>query len=151
MDGADAAAHTRAVPPTGLEISTDRDRLDVDRIHAFLSTEAYWALGRERSVTEQAIANSLCFGAYLDGPQVGFGRVTSDRATFAYVGDVFVLPEARGAGIATHLLRAILEHPDLATVRRFALVTADAQDLYRPLGFAPLEDPTQWLERRRPG
>jgi GNAT superfamily N-acetyltransferase len=127
-----------------LEVSTDPARLDLDVIHGFLQT-AYWAKGRQRSVIERAIRNSMCFGAYEDGRQVGFARVLSDRAVFAYLMDVFVLPESRGRGIATMLMRAILEHPELQNLRVFLLATRDAHDFYAPFGFRPLVEPARWM------
>lgn len=127
-----------------IEISTDPARLDLDVIHGFLRT-AYWAKGRRRSVIERAIRNSMCFGAYDRGRQVGFARVLSDRAVFAYMMDVFVLPEFRGRGIAKELMRAILDHPDLQNLRVFLLATRDAHDFYSQFGFRPLVEPARWM------
>src|SRR3954451_20447427 len=94
-------------------ISTDRSRLDLDLTHRFLSTTAYWALGRTRETMERAIANSLPFGIYKGQDQVGFARVITDYATFAYVADVFVLPEHRGRGLSVWLMDVISAHPQL--------------------------------------
>jgi GNAT superfamily N-acetyltransferase len=127
-----------------LEISTDPARLDVGLICEFLQT-SYWAHGRRRSVIERSIRNSLCFGAYLGGRQVAFARVVSDRAVFAYLMDVFVLPEFRGRGISKALLGAILDHPDLQNLRVFLLATRDAHGLYSKFGFRPLEEPDRWM------
>ena len=127
-----------------LEISTDAARLDIDLIHRFLET-SYWAKGRRRSVVERSIRNSLCFGAYLAGRQVAFARVVSDRAVFAYLMDVFVVPEFRGRGISKTLLRSVLSHPDLQNLRVFLLATRDAHDLYSQFGFRPLGRPERWM------
>jgi GNAT superfamily N-acetyltransferase len=147
---------TDAAPRRGLgavspefEISTDVARLDIDLIHGFLST-SYWARGRRRTVIERAIHNSLCFGVYLDRRQVAFARVVTDRAVFAYLMDVFVLPEYRGRGISKTLLRTILDHPDLQNLRVFLLVTRDAHGLYEKFGFRPLAQPDHVMELRDP-
>ena len=134
-----------------LEISTDRDRLDVDLIHRFLTEEAYWARNRTLEQTTTAIQNSLCFGAYLDGRLVGFGRVVSDFATFAYVGDVFVLDEFRGHGISKSLMQAMIDHPQLQGLRRWVLATKDAHGLYEQFEFSTLRFPDRWMERTAPG
>jgi GNAT superfamily N-acetyltransferase len=131
------------------EISTDVARLDIDLIHGFLST-SYWARGRRRSVVERAIRNSLCFGVYRERRQVAFARVVTDRAVFAYLMDVFVLPEYRGRGISTTLLRTILDHPDLQNLRLFLLVTRDAHGLYQRFGFRSLAAPDEVMEIRDP-
>ncbi|MEP6993179.1 MAG: GNAT family N-acetyltransferase [Acidobacteriota bacterium] len=126
-------------------ISTDRDRLDHAEIHAFLGS-SYWAAGIPRAVLDRSIQNSLPFGVY-DGPrQVGFARVITDYATFAYVADVFVLPTHRGKGLAKWLMEVIRAHPDLHGLRRWMLVTRDAQDLYRKTGFRELEAPARYME-----
>jgi GNAT superfamily N-acetyltransferase len=130
--------------PPDLEISTDASRLDRDLICGFLQS-SYWAKGRQRSVIERAIEHSLCFGAYLDDRQVGFARVVSDRAVFAYLMDVFVVPEWRGHGIAKALMRTVLAHPDLQHLRTFLLATRDAHGLYATLGFRPLAKPDRWM------
>ena len=131
-------------------ISTDHSRLDVDAIHRFLSTESYWAQDRTREQTEKAIENSICFGAYNDELLVGFGRVVSDHATFAYVGDVFVIEEFRGRGIAAMLMEAMLAHPDLQNLRRWVLATRDAHAVYSRHGFAQLAHPERWMELSAP-
>lgn len=132
-----------------LEISTDPSRLDVDLVYEFLQT-SYWAKGRRRSVIERSIRNSLCFGAYQDGRQVAFARVVSDRAVFAYLMDVFVVPEFRGRGISKALMRTILEHPDLQNLRVFLLATLDAHGLYARFGFRPLSEPNRWMAIQDP-
>ena len=131
------------------EISTDPARLDIALVHGFLQN-SYWASGRRRSVVERSIKNSLCFGAYQGGQQVAFARVVSDRAVFAYLMDVFVVPEFRGRGISKILVRAILDHPDLQNLRTFLLGTRDAHGLYAKLGFRPLADPETWMAIRDP-
>lgn len=133
-----------------LEISTDKQRLDVDAIHAFLRDETYWAQNRTLEQTQTAIENSLCFGAYIDGGLAGFGRVVSDFATFAYVGDVFVLPEFRGRGLSKRLMQAMVDHPQLQGLRRWLLATRDAHGLYEQYEFASLRHPERWMERTAP-
>lgn len=117
-----------------IEISTDRTRLDVALIHDFLS-KSYWAEGRSVSAVEKSIEYSLCFGAYVQGQQVGFARLVTDRAVFAYLADVFVVPEYRGQGVAGKILESILAHPDMHGVRLFRLATRDAHGLYEKYGF----------------
>jgi GNAT superfamily N-acetyltransferase len=134
-----------------IEISTDKDRLDVGLIHRFLTEKAYWARDRTLEQTTRAIENSLCFGAYADGTLVGFGRVVSDFATFAYVGDVFVLEEFRGQGISKSLMQAMVEHPKLQGLRRWVLATKDAHGLYEQFEFSSLRFPERWMERTAPG
>jgi GNAT superfamily N-acetyltransferase len=131
-----------------MEISTDRDRLDVDLIHRFLSEESYWARGRPREVTEQAIAGSLCFGAYDERGQIGFARVVTDGATFGFLADVFVIRRARGAGTGKSLIVAVLAHPDVRRLERLTLATDDAHDLYSQYGFGPLDDADRWMIRK---
>ena len=135
--------------PAGFEISTDRARLDVALVHEFLRT-SYWAEGRGRSVVERSIEHSLCFGVYQGGRQVAFARVVSDRAVFAYLMDVFVVPEFRGRGISKALMRAVLDHPDLQNLRMFLLATKDAHGLYEQFGFRPLAEPERMMAIRNP-
>jgi GNAT superfamily N-acetyltransferase len=130
----------------GYEISTDPARLDLDVIHGFLR-ETYWAKGTTRATVERSIANSIPFGLYApDGAQAGFARVVTDRAVFAYLGDVFVLPEHRGRGLGVWLVETVLAHPDLQGLRRFHLATADAHGLYARFGFRP-SDPARMMDR----
>ena len=133
-----------------LRISADNADIDFDVVHAFLSTQAYWCPGIPRDVVERAAANSLCFSALLDGRQVGFARVVGDRATFAYLADVFVLPEVRGQGISKALMVAIMAHPDLQKLRRFLLATSDAHGLYAQHGFEAITRPERFMERYNP-
>lgn len=128
-------------------IDTDKARLDIDLIHRFLSHEAYWTKNIPKPLLVRAIEHSLCFGAYDDRHQVGFARVVTDFAVFAYIGDVFVLPEYRGRGVSKLLMAAIDAHPDLQGLRRWSLVTRDAHDLYRQYGFTDLAAPERHMER----
>jgi GNAT superfamily N-acetyltransferase len=126
-------------------ISTDPARLDRDAIHRFLSG-SYWARGIPREVVDRSIEGSLNFGLYEGGVQVGFARIITDRATFAYVCDVFVLESHRGRGLATWLMETVRAHPDLQNLRRWMLVTRDAHALYRKTGFRAVEDAARWME-----
>lgn len=114
-----------------LHISNDQTELDADLVYRFLSEQSTWAKGLPRPVFDRAIANSLCFGAYLDGRQIGFARVVTDGATFANLVDVFVLPELRGHGYSKRLMEAVMAHPDLQGLRRFTLATGDAMACMR--------------------
>jgi len=136
-------------PPEGIDISTDPRRLDVEALHAFLS-HTYWSPGLPRAVLERALANSLCFGAYEGARQVGFARVVTDRATFAWVCDVFVVDSHRRRGIADALMAAVMAHPELQQLRRWSLATRDAHGLYHRHGFTAMEDPSRAMEIRRP-
>jgi len=130
-------------------VSDDAARLDREVIERFL-TGSYWAKNIPSATLDKSLRNSLCF-ALLEGErQIGFARVVSDRATFAYLADVFVLPEFRGRGLATWLLTCVLAHPELQGLRRWVLATRDAHDLYRKLGFTPLKRPDIFMERHDP-
>ncbi len=131
------------------EITTDRSRFDLEAIHAFL-TRAYWSPGIPRAVVERAVANSLCFGLLLGTEQVGLARVVTDRATFAYLADVYVLEEHRGKGLARRLMEAVVSHPDLQGLRRMLLATRDAHGLYAKYGFKPLAAPERLMVRDDP-
>ncbi|MYN17347.1 GNAT family N-acetyltransferase [Rugamonas sp. FT107W] len=135
---------------TTLHISTNKADLDVPLIYQFLSEQSTWAIGMPRAVLERAIEHSLCFGAYVDGRQVGFARVVTDRATFANLVDVFVLPEVRGRGYGKQLVEAVLAHADLQNLRRFTLATGDAHGLYAQFGFTPPLRPASLMERYFP-
>lgn len=126
------------------EITTDRSRMDLDLVQGFLST-SYWATGRSREVVERSIQNSLCFAAFHDSQQVAFGRAITDRAVFAYIADVFVIPEWRGRGVAKKLIRAMLEHQDLQGLQVVLLRTRDAAGLYSHFGFRPLRCPDEMM------
>ncbi|ABC81526.1 GNAT family N-acetyltransferase [Anaeromyxobacter dehalogenans] len=132
------------------EISTRRDRLDLDLVHRFLSTEFWDTLGMTREVLERAVERSLCFGVYQGDRQVGFARVVTDGATFAFITDDFILPEHRGQGLGAWMMRCILAHPSLQGLRRVLLVTHDPR-LYLRSGFTPLSDPESYMERAATG
>jgi GNAT superfamily N-acetyltransferase len=129
----------------GCLISTDPAKLDLDVIHGFLS-QAYWCEEIPRPVLERAIRNSLCFGAYADGRQVGFARVVTDRATFAYLADVFIVEPYQGRGFSKKIMEFIMAHPDLQGLRRWSLATRDAHGLYSRFGFTPLKFPQRHME-----
>jgi GNAT superfamily N-acetyltransferase len=135
------------------EIDASRDRLDMAVIHDFL-TNSYWSPGIPRATLERAIEGSLNFGLYRDmhgkGVQIGFARVVTDGATFAYVADVFVLPDFRGAGLATWLVDTALTHPALQGLRRVLLATKDAHAVYARCGFGPLARPERFMEINHP-
>ncbi|MGV2292817.1 GNAT family N-acetyltransferase [Trinickia sp. YCB016] len=133
-----------------LQFSTDKTRLDVPMIHAFLRDEAPWAKGIPFDVVQKAIEGSLCFGAYLDGVQVGFARLVTDYATFAYLCDVFTLRDYRGRGYAKALIDHVFADATLARLRRIVLVTSNAHELYRPVGFTVVEYPDRYMELHRP-
>lgn len=135
--------------PEKCEISTDPARFDVDLIHDFLRA-SYWARNISREIVEKCIRNSLCFGAFADGRQIGFARAITDRATFAYLADVFIIPEYRGRGISKLMLRAILDHPDLQGLRRILLATRDAHGLYAKFGFQPLTQTEYYMTIHNP-
>lgn len=130
------------------EISTDPARLDVDLIHRYLAEESYWARHVPREIVERSIANSLCFGAFLDGRQIGFARVVTDSAVFAYLADVFILEAYRGRGYGKALMQAVLSHPELQGLRSMLLFTKDAHALYAPFGFEQPSDPARIMVRR---
>ena len=130
-------------------ISTDPTRLNLDVIHGFLE-RSYWAEGIPREVVARSIQHSLCFGLYEGDRQVGFARVVTDRATYAYLADVFVIESHRARGLATWLVQTILDHPDLQGLRRWSLATRDAHDLYRKVGFTGLAHPARHMEKAKP-
>jgi GNAT superfamily N-acetyltransferase len=130
-------------------IRTDRARLDLDLIHGYL-TECYWAKGIPCEVVARSIENSLCFGVYCGEQQIGFARVISDYATYAYIGDVFVLDSHRGQGLGKWLMECIMAHPLLQGLRRWSLVTRDAHGLYAQSGFTPISAPERHMELHSP-
>ncbi len=132
-------------------ISTDDERLDLETIHDFVSNQSYWAQGRTLETVKRALNHSLNFGLFQDKQLVGFGRVVTDYATFAWIADVFVLPEHRGKGLSKWLMEVILSHPELQGFRRWVLATRDAHSLYARFGFIPLHRPERWMERPDPG
>lgn len=130
-------------------ISTDPALLDLDVVHGFLR-DAYWSPGLPRLILEYAVKHSLNFGLYRDRAQIGFARVCTDRATFAYLMDVFVLPAHRGKGLSVWLMQTIMSHPDLQGLRIFRLATRDAHGLYEKVGFTRLASPDAMMEINRP-
>ena len=134
----------------GFTLSNDPARLPIADIHAWLSRESYWSANIPFETMKRALEHSVPFAIYEDasGRLAGFGRVITDHATFAYVGDVFVLPEFRGRGLSKWLMEAMAEHPDLQGFRRWILSTRDGHGLYAKTGYAPLEVPARWMERR---
>ncbi len=131
-------------------VSTDSGRLDINLIHEFLSKRSYWAEGVPREVVERAIENSLCFGLFEDGRQVGFARAITDYATFAYLADVFVVEACRGRGLSKFLMECIVKHPKLQNLRRWMLATKDAHSLYAKFGFMALDAPERFMCRANP-
>jgi len=131
------------------EITCDGARFDIAAIHCFL-TESYWSSGVPRAVVERAIANSLCFGVLCHSQQVGFARVVTDKATFAYLSDVYILPEHRGKGLGRRLMKEIMQQGDLQGLRRMLLTTRDAHALYAKFGFRPLATPERMMEVHNP-
>lgn len=128
-----------------ISVTSDRARMDLAVIHAFLSQESYWAKNISREIVERAVEHSLCFGAFEGDDQVGFARVITDYATFAYLADVFVLPSHRGRGIGKQIMEAIAQHPELHGLRRWHLVTRDAHALYAQFGFEPIDAPERHM------
>jgi GNAT superfamily N-acetyltransferase len=131
-------------------ISTDNGRLDLKVIHDFIANHSYWGQGRKIETVQRSLDHSLNFGVFKNEEQVGFARVVTDFATFAWVADVFILPDYRGLGLAKWLMESILAHPDLQGFRRWVLATKDAHELYRRFGFRELKRPERWMERPDP-
>ena len=133
--------------PEGCEISTDPGRVDRERVHHWLSTDAYWALGRTREKQDRAIEGSLNFGVHetVSGEQVAYARVITDRATFGWLCDVYVDPSVRGKGVGSALVAAVRDEMRQYGVRRVLLATQDAHGVYAKLGFAQLERPERWM------
>jgi GNAT superfamily N-acetyltransferase len=134
---------------TSYEISTDKARLDIPLIHRFLSQESYWAMNIPLDIVQRSIDHSLCFGVYDGEAQVGFARMITDQATFAYLADVFVLPSHRGRGIAKQLMATISAYPTLQGLRRCMLATRDAHELYAQFDFTALDQPELFMQRKR--
>ena len=138
------------IRPDGYRLSFDRDDVDLGVVHGFLTT-SYWSPGIDRARVAKAVAGSMCASVFdAAGAQVGFARAITDYTSFAYLADVFVLPEHAGRGLARWMTQALIEHPDLATVRRWMLATQDAHGVYAACGFHPLEDPSRIMEYRPP-
>ena len=127
-------------------LSTDQAEMQVDAIHAFL-VSSYWAAGIPHETVARAVANSVCVGAFQGEAQVGFARVITDRATFAYLADVYVLAAHSGRGLARAMVQHLQDHPDLQGLRRWLLFTRDAHEVYAPLGWSPLADPNMVMQR----
>jgi GNAT superfamily N-acetyltransferase len=125
----------------GFIFSDDKNKIDITAVHHFLSTSSYWALGIPLETVAKSIKNSLCFGIYKDQQQVGFARWVTDGATFAYLADVYVLPEHRGQGLSKSLMSLMMFHEELQGLRRYQLATRDAHTLYQQFGFEALEQP----------
>ena len=134
LEGATDSVAGGEVATHEVEVSTDRARLDIALIHAYLSTSSYWAQGRSRAEVERSLAHSLCFGLFTPARQIGFGRVVTDYTVFGYLADIFVLPGYQGQGLGTRLVQAMLEHPDIRGLR-LLLRTRDAHAFYASLGF----------------
>jgi N-acetylglutamate synthase-like GNAT family acetyltransferase len=128
----------------GFIISTEKEKLDIDLIHSFLN-RTYWAEGISKETIRRSIEGSLCFGVFENGKQVGFARMITDKATFAYLADVFIIEEYRGRGLSKWLMEVIMSHPDLQGLRRMILATKDAHGLYKQFGFTPLINVDRWM------
>jgi N-acetylglutamate synthase-like GNAT family acetyltransferase len=134
----------------GFVVSTDPGRVALDVVYGYLA-RSYWSRGIPLAMVKKALKHSLCFGVYSgEGAQVGFARVISDYATYAYLADVFILEDYRGKGLSKWLMECILTHPELQTVRTFFLATRDAHGLYEQFGFKPVEEPGRYMVRRNP-
>lgn len=130
-------------------LSTDPQRLDLDFVYNFL-TESYWAKGISRELVVRSIENSLCFAVYAQGKQIAFARIISDFATYAYLGDVFVIEAYRGNGLGKWMMECIRQHPQLQGLRRWTLLTRDAHGLYQQFGFTPVQKPERYMELHDP-
>jgi GNAT superfamily N-acetyltransferase len=130
----------------GYIISTDKSLIDFDTVYHYLDKESYWAKGISTERLKRAIENSLCFGIYKDAKQAGFARVVTDKATFAYICDVFVLADHRRLGLSKWLMQTIVQRSELQGLRRWSLATADAHKLYTQFGFTPISKPENWME-----
>lgn len=130
----------------GFSISNDKNLLDIPLIYNFLDQDSYWAQGIPVEILQKAIANSMCFGVYKYNNQVGFARVITDNATFAYLCDVFILNNYRGLGLSKWLIQTIVNHPELQGLRRWSLATADAHGLYNQFGFTTITKPERFME-----
>ena len=131
-------------------ITDDPALIDVPFVHHFLSTQSYWAQNIPYHLVARSIQNSMCFGAYLGGKQIGFARVVTDTATFAYLADVFIIPEHRGKGYSKQLMAFIHAHPGLQGLRRWMLGTRDAHGLYNQFGWTPLSSPERFMHLHKP-
>jgi GNAT superfamily N-acetyltransferase len=134
----------------GYMISTDKSLIDFDTLHRYLDAESYWAKGVPVQTMRKAIENSMCFGIYKNEKMAGFARVVTDKATFAYICDVFVLSDHKRLGLSKWLMQSIIQHPELQGLRRWSLATADAHGLYAQFGFSKLARPENWMEIHTP-
>ncbi len=134
----------------GFFISTDKNLIDLDIVYKYLDQDSYWAKNIPMEALRKAVENSLCFGIYHQNNQVGFARVITDTATFAYICDVFVLPGHRKFGLSKWLMQTIINYPELQGLRRWSLATADAQGLYSQFGFTQITCPERWMEIFKP-
>lgn len=130
----------------GFFISTDQSLLDFEVVYNFLDKDSYWSKGVPVDTLKKAIENSFCFGVYKEGKQIGLARIITDKAVFAYICDLFILPDYRGTGLSKWLLQTIVNHPELQGLRRWSLGTADAHGLYSQFGFTPISKPEIWME-----
>lgn len=137
---------TLTLQKDNFSISTDTTKLDIASIHQFLSTKAYWSLNIPKEKVAQSIQNSLCFGVYDAGKQIGFARIISDYTTIAYLGDVYIHEAYRGKGLSKWLMETIMKHPNLQGLRRWILLTGDAHELYRKFGWSEISDASKWME-----
>ena len=128
----------------GFTISTEKEKLDIELIHSFLN-RTYWAEGISKETIRRSIEGSLCFGVFENDKQVGFARMITDKATFAYLADVFIIEDYRGRGLSKWLMEVIMSHPDLQGLRRMILATKDAHGLYKQFGFTPLINVDRWM------
>jgi GNAT superfamily N-acetyltransferase len=130
----------------GFNISTDKDLIDFETVYNYLNIDSYWAQGISAERLKKAIENSICFGIYDQSKQAGFARVVTDKATFAYICDVFILADYRRLGLSKWLIQTIKQHPELQGLRRWSLATADAHGLYAQFSFEPISRPENWME-----
>ena len=130
-------------------ISTEKEKMDIDLIHSFL-TRSYWAEGISKEIIRRSIEGALCFGVFENEKQVGFARMITDRATFAYLADVFIIDEYRGLGLSKWLMEVIMSYPDLQGLRRMMLATRDAHELYKKFGFTQLNNVDRWMHIHYP-
>lgn len=137
------------VAKSGYSISTDKDKMDIDFIHSFL-TCSYWAEGITKEIVSRSIKGSLCFGVFSIDKQIGFARMVTDEATFAYLADVFIDNDHRGKGLSKWLMEVILSYPGLQGLRRILLATRDAHGLYAQFGFSPFTNPDRWMQIHNP-
>ena len=130
-------------------ISTEKEKMDIDVIHSFL-TRSYWAEGISKEIVRRSIEGALCFGVFENDKQIGFARMITDRATFAYLADVFIIEEFRGLGLSKWLMEVIMSYPDLQGLRRMMLATRDAHELYKKFGFTLLNNVDRWMHIHNP-